>query len=145
MATPLVCDELWAVVAPLLPPAPAKPKGGRPPIPHRAALTGIVFVLKSGIPWEILPNEMGCGSGMTCWRRLRDWQDAGVWDPPAPRTAESPGRCRPHRLAPGFTRQRLRAGQKGAKRPGRIRPIAANRARSTTVWSTATARRSPRS
>jgi transposase len=43
-------------------------------------LTGILFVLKSGIPWEMLPQEMGCGSGMTCWRRLRDWQSAGVWE-----------------------------------------------------------------
>jgi len=49
-------------------------------VPDRACLTGIVFVLKSGIPWELLPAEMGCGSGMTCWRRLRDWQAAGVWD-----------------------------------------------------------------
>ena len=45
----------------------------------RAALTGILFVLKSGLPWEMLPQEMGCGSGMTCWRRLRDWHEAGVW------------------------------------------------------------------
>ncbi len=75
----LVSDELWAIVAPLLPPEHSKPKGGRPRIPNRAALTGIVFVLKSGIPWEMLPQEMGCGSGMTCWRRLRDWQKAGVW------------------------------------------------------------------
>ena len=48
-------------------------------MPDRAALTGILFVLKSGIPWEMLPPEMGCGSGMTCWRRLRDWQAAGLW------------------------------------------------------------------
>ena len=47
---------------------------------NRKALTGILFVLKTGIPWEDLPQEMGCGSGMTCWRRLRDWQEAGVWD-----------------------------------------------------------------
>jgi transposase len=45
----------------------------------RKALTGILFVLKSDIPWEMLPREMGCGCGMTCWRRLRDWQKAGVW------------------------------------------------------------------
>ena len=45
----------------------------------RKVLTGIVFVLRSGIPWEMLPQEMGCGSGMTCWRYLRDWQQAGVW------------------------------------------------------------------
>ena len=80
MPKPLVSDELWAIVEPLLPPDPPKPKGGRPRVPDRAALTGIIFVLKSGIPWEMLPQEMGCGSGVTCWRRLRDWQDAGVWD-----------------------------------------------------------------
>ncbi len=80
MAKPLVSDELWAVVAPLLPAEPPKPKGGRPRVPARACLTGIIFVLKSGIQWELLPQEMGCGSGMTCWRRLRDWQAAGVWD-----------------------------------------------------------------
>src|SRR5215208_1145110 len=51
----------------------------RPRVPDRAALTGIIFVLKTGIPWEYLPQEMGCGAGMTCWRRLRDWQAAGVW------------------------------------------------------------------
>ena len=49
-------------------------------MPDRAALTGIIFVLKSGISWEMLPQEMGCGSGVTCWRRLRDWQEAGVWE-----------------------------------------------------------------
>src|SRR5438067_1713720 len=79
MARQLVSDKLWALVTPLLPPAPARPKGGRPRIPNRAALTGIIFVLKSGIPWEMLPHEMGCGSGMTCWRRLKEWQQVGVW------------------------------------------------------------------
>src|SRR5947209_16569060 len=79
MAQELVSDELWGLIEPLLPPPRPRPEGGRRPVPHRAALTGIVFVLKSGIPWEMLPQELGCGSGMTCWRRLRDWQRAGVW------------------------------------------------------------------
>jgi transposase len=81
MAKPLVSDELWARVEPLLPKreSPTE-KGGRPRISDRAVLTGILFVLKTGIPWEDLPQEMGCGSGMTCWRRLRDWQEAGVWN-----------------------------------------------------------------
>jgi transposase len=81
MAKPLVSDELWEVVEPLLP--PPKPRRfrhpGRKPVDNRKALTGILFVLKTGIPWEDLPAEMGL-SGMSCWRKLRDWQAAGVWD-----------------------------------------------------------------
>jgi transposase len=81
MAAPVVSDELWMRIEPLLPRHHAPgPKGGRPPIDDRAALTGILFVLRTGIPWELLPQEMNCGCGMTCWRRLRDWQQAGVWD-----------------------------------------------------------------
>src|SRR5215207_7753923 len=79
MAKELVTDELWEIVEPLLLAEPPKPKGGRPRVTDRAALTGIIFVLKSGIPWGMLPQEMGCGSGSTCWRRLRDWEQAGVW------------------------------------------------------------------
>ena len=79
MAKPLLTDELWAVIEPCLPPPKPHPKGGRPTVPDRQALKGILFVLKTGIPWEDLPQEMACGSGMTCWRRLRDWQEAGVW------------------------------------------------------------------
>jgi transposase len=87
MAEPLVSDELWALVAPLLPERPARPRGGRPPLDDRKVLEGIVFVLRTGIGWERLPKEMGCGSGMPpgqargrlCWRRLRDWQAADVW------------------------------------------------------------------
>jgi transposase len=81
MAKPLVDDALWERIEPLLPAVQRRYRyPGRKRIPDRQALTGIVFVLKTGIPWEDLPQEMGCGSGMTCWRRLRDWNDAGVWD-----------------------------------------------------------------
>jgi transposase len=76
----LLPDALWDLVEPLLPIPPRRPQGGRPRVSDRACLTGIVFVLRSGIPWQMLPQELGCGSGMTCWRRLRDWQLAGVWD-----------------------------------------------------------------
>lgn len=79
MAKPLLPDALWERIQPLLPPQPPKPDGGRPRVPDRAALTGILFVLKTGCPWEYLPQELGCGCGMTCWRRLRDWHAAGVW------------------------------------------------------------------
>ena len=80
MSKPLVSDEFWELVQPLLPPQPPKPKGGRPRIPDRQVLSGILFVLKTGIGWEDLPKEMDCGSGMTCWRRLRDWHQSGVWE-----------------------------------------------------------------
>lgn len=79
MAKPLLPEELWKRIERLLPQEPPKPDGGRPRVSDRAALTGILFVLKTGTPWEYLPKEMGCGSGMTCWRRLRDWHAAGVW------------------------------------------------------------------
>ena len=109
----------------------------------RAALTGILFVLKSGIGWEPLPQELGYGSGMTCWRRLRDWQRAGVWD-------------RLHRellqrLADAdqldWSRASLAsasvAAKRGANTPARIRRIAANRAASAMWWSIAPESRSP--
>ena len=80
MAKPLLSDDLWEIAEPLLPPIKTSPKGGRPPVGNREALTGILFVLRSGIPWAMLPRELGCGSGRTCGRRLRDWQEAGVWN-----------------------------------------------------------------
>ncbi|VTS04880.1 Transposase, probable OS=Sorangium cellulosum (strain So ce56) GN=sce5216 PE=4 SV=1: DUF4096 [Tuwongella immobilis] len=79
MAKPLLPDELWAIIEPILPGYTPSPKGGRPRTADRKALTGILFVLKTGIAWEDLPHEMGCGCGMTCWRRLRDWQLDGTW------------------------------------------------------------------
>jgi transposase len=79
MARPLLSDHLWELIHPYLPPHPPHPKGGRPFLDDRRVLTGILFVLKTGIPWEYLPHEMACGSGMTCWRRLRAWCRAGIW------------------------------------------------------------------
>jgi len=78
MAKLLVTDELWELVEPLIPKHTPSPKGGQPPASDRVCLTGILFVLKTGIPWEDFPHEMGC-CGMTLWNRLRDWQEAGVW------------------------------------------------------------------
>jgi transposase len=77
MAKQLVPDELRTIIEPLLPPEPLKPNGGRLRVPDRAVFAGIIYVLRSGIPWRMLPKEFGC-SGVTCWRRLRDWQRVGV-------------------------------------------------------------------
>lgn len=76
----LVSDALWKEIEPLLPPLPRRsPKGGRPPVQHREALAGIIFVLRTGIPWQALPTEMKCGSGSTCWRRFSEWTRLSVW------------------------------------------------------------------
>jgi transposase len=79
MARQWVTDELWSKIEPLLPAEPPKPKGGRPRIPDRQCLVGIVFVLRTGCTWNDLPAELGCGDGTTCWRRFRSWTEAGVW------------------------------------------------------------------
>jgi transposase len=76
----LVSDELWEQIEPLLPPEPEpSPLGGRPRVTNRQAFTGVVFVLRTGIPWQALPTEMGCGSGSTCWRRFAEWTQLAVW------------------------------------------------------------------
>lgn len=75
-----VSASLWKKLKPLVPePPPRSAKGGRPRLDDQRALGCILFVLRTGIAWEDLPQELGYGSGMTCWRRLRDWQAAGVW------------------------------------------------------------------
>lgn len=80
MAKELLDDDLWRMIEPLIPAKPRRKKNaGRLPLGPRPCLEGILFVLKTGIQWEFLPAQFGC-CGMTCWRRLRDWQSAGVWD-----------------------------------------------------------------
>lgn len=76
----IVSDELWEQIEPLLPSEPEpSPLGGRPRVTNRQAFTGVVFVLKTGIPWQALPTEMDCGSGSTCWRRFSEWTELAVW------------------------------------------------------------------
>ena len=134
MAKTILDDSLWQFIEPLLP--PPKPRRfrfpGRKRVGNRQALTGILFVLKTGIGWEYLPQEMGCGSGMTCWRRLAEWQKSGVWD-------------RVHQAL----LEKLQAAEKidwsravvdsssvravlGAKKRARIRPIAPEKGRNIT-------------
>ena len=139
MAKPLLPDDLWAVVEPLLPPEPPKPKGGRPRVPDRAALTGVLFVLRSGIPWEMLPPELGCGSGVTCWRRLRDWQAAGVWDALHRALLDRLGEADKIDWSRAALDSASVPAKGGARRWDRTQPIAARPAPSATSSRTATA------
>jgi transposase len=74
-----VSDDLWEAIQPLLPPEPNRRHGGPPRVAHRAALGGILFILRHGPRWCALALELGSGSGITCWRRLRQWPALGIW------------------------------------------------------------------
>jgi len=141
MAKELVTDELWEIIEPLLPPEPPKPKGGTPRVDDRAALGGIIFVLKSGIPWEMLPQEMGCGSGVTCWRRLREWHEAGVWERLHKVLSDRLGEADRIDWERASLDSASVPAKRGARKPERIRRIRENRARSATLFRTEEASR----
>ncbi len=143
MATPLLPDGLWAVLEPLIPPDPPRPKGGRRRVPARASLTGILFVLRSGIPWEMLPQEMGCGSGMTCWRRLHEWQRAGVWERLHRVLLDRLGYANAIDWERAAVDSASVPAKRGARRPARTRRIAASRAPRGMSSSMPTASHSP--
>jgi len=135
MTKQLVSDELWAAVAPLLPPGRGPGTRGHPRTPDRVALTGIVFVLKTGIPWEYLPQELGC-SGMTCWRRLRDWPAAGVWHRLHRALLDRLGeadRIDWRRASADSARVPAKGGAARLSTSARTRPTGPSRAR-TTIW-----------
>src|SRR3954454_3709696 len=128
MAKRRVTEKLWKAIAPLLPEHQPSPKGGRPPIPDRACLEGIIFVLKTGMPWQMLPTELGYGSGSTCWRRFRDWTRLGVWPQLHRRLLRVLGRrCRLNLERAVIDSASVRA-LKGGRTPGRTPPTAASRA-----------------
>ena len=141
MAALIVPDDLWTAISPLLPPKPPKPKGGRPRVPDRVALAGILFVLRTGIQWRDVPAEMGC-SGKTCWRRLVESHAAGVWRALHLALLE---RLR-HADRLDWSRASLDSAsvraKGGARRPGPTRRTEARRAPSGIWSSTARARRS---
>jgi transposase len=138
-AASLVSDDLWEARESLLPKDPHRPKGGRPRVPNRAALGGIIFVLRTGCPWRLLPMELGCGSGTTCWRRLRDWQEAGVWEKLHTKLRNWLG----GEAAIDWSRTSMDSlsvrAKRGASKRGETRPTAASLAPSTTLGWIATA------
>jgi transposase len=141
MPKELIVDELWSLIDPLLPARAPRNRqyAGRKPTPDKAVLTDIVFVLRSGIAWNLLPQEMGCGSGTACWRRLVAWQEAGVWQ----HIHETLLAELRRRGEIDFTRAivdissiRAMPRHAGGKKPARISPTGASSAASTTSSST---------
>jgi transposase len=118
MTKALVTDELWSIVKPLLPAEQPKPKGGRPRVSDRAALTGILFVLRSGIPWEMLPQEKRLRLGrdmLAPTARLARSRGVGQT---APRTPAAPASSTAYRLEPSLCGQRVHPGKKGGAATG---------------------------
>ncbi|BDM74961.1 hypothetical protein HEK616_84480 (plasmid) [Streptomyces nigrescens] len=139
----IASDELWSLIEPLLPIPGPKVKPGRPRVPDRQALCGILFVLHTGIQWEYLPQELGFGSGMTCWRRLEAWNEAGVWERlHAVLLAKLRSDKQIDWSRAVIDSSHVRADRRGPK-AGPARSTALARAASTTSSSTATASRSP--
>ena len=131
----VVSDELWELVRPLLPKRERRFRHpGRKRLPDRQALCGILFVLQTGTAWTHLPQELGFGSGITCWRRLDEWQQAGVWEQ---LHAVLLGRLRgageiewSRAIADSSQMQ----AKKGARKRAKARSRGAVRAPSTTSW-----------
>lgn len=130
-------DDLWERVQPLLP-KPHRRRNrypGRKPLEDRKVLTGIIFVLRTGIPWREMPTELGCGSGMTCLRRLKQWHRKGVFQKLYEMLlAELNGRTRSTGRARWLTARRRRPPA-AARKQAQILPIVASWARRCTCWS----------
>jgi transposase len=127
-----VSKALWNAIVPLLPERKLSPKGGRPPVPDRACLEGIIFVLKTGMPWQMLPTRLGYGSGSTCWRRFHTWTQLGVWPELHRRLLRVLGRRGRLNLERAVIDSASVRALKGGRTPGRTPRIAAKRAANAT-------------
>ena len=127
MAKKRVSKTLGKAIAPFLPELKPSPKGGRPPVPNRVCLEGILFVLKSGMPWQMLPTSLGYGSGSTCWRRFHAWTQWGVWPEVHRRLLRVLGRRGRINLERAVIDSASVRALKGGRPPGRTPRIAGNR------------------
>src|SRR5215469_14940791 len=132
MAKKRVTETLWRSIAPLLPEHEPSPKGGRPPVPDLACLEGIIFVLKTGMPWQMLPTELGYGSGSTCWRRFHAWTQLGVWPQLHQRLLRVLGRNGRIHLERAVIDSASVRALKGGRTPARTPPTAVNAAANAT-------------
>lgn len=135
---PLVSDALWSKVAPLLPrePRPGRKGGRRSSVSNRQALTGILFILRTALPWQLLPLELNCGSGSTCWRRFRTWTKRGVWRRLHLLLLQELSWADEIDWSRAALDRSTVAAKRGATSSARIRRIKAERAASAILWST---------
>jgi len=143
MSQTYVSDALWSRIAPLLPLEPPKPKGGRPRVPDRAALGGIVYVLRTGIQWKHLSIALGFGSGVTCWRRALAWQRAGIWERLHHLLLDELGEQGQLDWSRVVVDTRSVPAKKGGSSSAPIPRTVGNRAANSMSWSSAVAFRSP--
>ncbi len=135
----LVSDALWSRIGRLLPAEPPKPKGGRPRVGDRAALNGILYVLRTGIQWKHLPTALGFGSGVTVWRRVLAWQRAGVWERLHRVLLDELGEQGQLDWTRVVVDTRSVPAKKGGSSPARTRRTVGSRVASSTLPSTGTA------
>src|SRR5512135_3116012 len=132
MAKQRVSEMLWKAIAPFLPEHERSPKGGRPPVPDRACLEGIILVLKTGMPWQMLSTRLGYGSGSTCWRCFRAWTQLGVWPQLHQRLLRVLGRRGRINLERAVIDSASVRALKGGRTPGQTPRIAARTAANAT-------------
>src|SRR4051812_44198013 len=140
----VVSDALWERVEPLLPKVERRFRfPGRSRRPDREALQGILFVLHTGVAWRHLPLELGFGSGSTCYRRLDEWQQAGVWERLHQLLLAELGGAGELEWSRAVADSSHVQAKKGAPRRVRARSTAAAPVPSITSWSTRPGSRSP--
>jgi transposase len=140
----IVVDALWAKVGPLLPQKERRFRfPGRKRLDDRLALQGILFVLHTGIAWRHLPLELGFGSGSTCYRRMVEWQQAGVWEKLHALLLAELRAVGEIEWARAVADSSHVQAKKGAPRRARARLTEPETAPSTTSWSTRPGSRSP--
>ena len=132
MSEPLVSDELWDEIEPLLPRHPPDPRGGAPRVPDRPCLEGVVYVLRTGCQWKMLPKGDRWPSGVTCWRRFREWTAAGVWPRLHRRLLNVLGAAGAVDLAAVVVDSASVRAEKGGRTPGPARSTGRKRAASAT-------------
>jgi len=133
MAAELLPEELWIEIKPLLPlPPPPSSKGGRPPVDNKAALKGIIFVLRCGVPWQRLPTEAFHVSGSSCWRRFTEWTEAGIWPELHRRLLNRLGKLGGVQMDHAIVDSQSVRAVKGGRTRGRTLQIAGKRAANAT-------------